>query len=296
MRGAILNAATGCAPAALLALAGMASADVVDTRELDEMVPVAAGQPLVVIVKNITGPVRVTEHDLDRVEMHAVETIRGDLQADIERARQELTLKTESEPGRVAFRVRRIGSDDDGDRDDDGYRGRRNWGWGEDYVVEYDIEVRVPRGATLELATVNDGDVTAEGVSGDFTVANVNGGVQLSGLTGSGEVRTVNGNVNATFARAPAKAASFRTVNGDLDVTFPNELSADFEFKTMNGDVFTDFEVESLTQPPTVDRDRNGGRSVMRMNRNSAFRVRSGGETHSFNTLNGDVYVRKATR
>ena len=66
-----------------------------------------AGQPLVVIVRNIMGSVRVTEHDSDRVEMHAVETIRGDLQADIARARAELQLRTESEPGRVAFRVRR---------------------------------------------------------------------------------------------------------------------------------------------------------------------------------------------
>jgi hypothetical protein len=276
---------TGTASAALLACAGIANADVVDTRELDETIPVTAGQPLLVIVKNITGSVRVTEHDRDRVEMHATETIRGDLQADIERARAELTLKVESEPGRVAFRVRRINGDGD-----DCNCGR----WGDDYVVEYDIEVRVPRGAALDVATVNDGDVTAEGVSGDFTLANVNGEVHLTGATGSGEVRTVNGNVEASFARAPTDATSFRTVNGDVDVTFPSNFSADLDFKTMNGDILTDFDVESLTQPPTVERTRNGARYMTRMNRNSAFRVGTGGETHSFNTLNGDIYVRKA--
>jgi hypothetical protein len=275
------------ASAALLAFGGAASADVVDTRELDETVPVTRGQPLVVIVKNITGNVRVTEHDRDRVEMHATETIRGDLQADIERARAELALRTESEPGRVAFRVRRTG-EDDGDR--------RRWGWGDDYLVEYDIEVRVPRGARVEASTVNDGDVTVEGVTGDFELANVNGEIHATGLTGSGEIRTVNGNVAVAFARAPDAATSFHTVNGDLDVTFPNDLSADLQFKTMNGDVFTDFDVESLTAPPTVDRTRNGGRSMTRMNRNALFRVRSGGETHSFNTLNGEIYVRKASR
>jgi len=278
---------TGSASAALLAsLAGIANADVVETRELDESVPVTAGQPLVVIVKNITGSVRVTEHDRDRVEMHATETIRGDLQADIARARAELALRTESEPGRVAFRVRHV----------DGDLSRRYWDWDNDYSVEYDIEVRVPRGATLDLSTVNDGDVTADGVTGDFTVVNVNGEIHLTGLTGSGEIRTVNGNVQASFARTPGDATSFHTVNGNLDVTFPNELSADLQFKTMNGDVFTDFEVENLTQPPTVERTSNRGRPIMRMNRNSAFRIRSGGETHSFNTLNGDIYVRQATR
>ena len=45
--------ATATASAALLALAGAARADVVDTRELMETVPVAANEPLVVIVRNI---------------------------------------------------------------------------------------------------------------------------------------------------------------------------------------------------------------------------------------------------
>ena len=278
---------TAAASTALLTVAGVAGADVVETRELDETVPVTAGQPLIVIVKNITGPVRVTEHDLDRVEMHATETIRGDLQTDIDRARRELALRTESEPGRVAFRVRRV--NDDGESCSCGR-------WGDDYAVAYDIELSVPRGTKLEIATVNDGDVTAEGVTGDFTLANVNGAVHLTDATGSGEVRTVNGNVEASFARPPRETTSFHTVNGDVDVTFPNDLSADFELKTMHGDVLTDFEVESLTQPPAVDRTRNGGRAVMRMNRTTAFRVGAGGATHSFHTLNGDIYLRKANR
>lgn len=279
------------AASVLASWAGIASADVVETRDLDETVPVAAGQPLVVIVRNITGSVHVTEHDRDRVEMHAVETIRGDLQADIERARAELQLRTESEPGRVAFRIRNLG-------------GEGNWGgnngWGDDYVVEYEIEVRVPRGATVEAGTVNEGDVTVEGLSGDFRLSNVNGAVRLTGATGNGEIKTVNGNVNASFARVPTEGSSFHTVNGDLDVTFPNELAADLELKTMNGDVYTDFEVVSLAQPATVERSfnnrGNGMRSMARMNRNSAFRVGNGGEMHSFNTLNGDIYVRKASR
>jgi hypothetical protein len=224
--------------------------------------------------------------------MHATETVRGDLQADIERARSELTLKTESEPGRIAFRVRRAGGGDerDGDCDCDG------WRWGDDgYRVEYDIELRVPRGATLDLTTVNDGAVVAENVTGDFTFTNVNGEIRATGLTGSGRVKTVNGDVEASFARTPTAATSFHTVNGDLDVTFPNELAANLEFKTLHGDVFTDFELEPLARPATVER-QGGGRYVMSGHRSTDFRVRTGGEPLSFHTLNGDIYVRKANR
>src|SRR6185436_21187101 len=119
----LIRIATGTASAALLAFACNVRADVVDTRELMETIPVTANEPLVVIVKNIIGPIHVTGHDRNTVEMHATETVRGDLQSDIERARAEMQLRTESEPGRVAFRVRHIGDDDDD-------RGRgRGWGW-----------------------------------------------------------------------------------------------------------------------------------------------------------------------
>lgn len=275
--------ATGTASAALLALAGNASAEVVDTRELMETIPVTANEPLVVTVKNIIGPIHVTGHDRNTVEMHATETVRGDLQADIERARADMQLRTETEPGRVAIRVRHVG-DDDND-------GRRNSSW-DNYSIEYDIEVRVPRGATIDISTVNDGDVTVEDVNGEFTLRNVNGGVRLVRAGGSGTINTVNGNVEAVFARAPSEATSFHTVNGELDVTFPANLSAELAFHTMQGDVFTDFDVESLSTPPEVRRDR--GRYFMNTNRNSAFRIGTGGERYSFNTLNGDIFVRKA--
>ena len=278
----LIRIATGTASAALLAFAGAVRADVVDTRELMETIPVAANEPLVVTVKNIIGSIHVTGHDANRVEMHATETVRGDLQADIDRARAEMQLRTETEPGRVAIRVRHVG-DDDGDH--------RHSGW-DNYSIEYDIEVRVPRGATLDIATVNDGDVTVEDVNGEFTLKNVNGGVRLVRGGGSGTINTVNGDVEAIFARAPSKATSFHTVNGELDVTFPANLSAELAFHSMQGDVFTDFDVESLSVPPEVRSDR--GRYVMRTNRNSAFRVGAGGERHSFNTLNGDIFVRKA--
>jgi hypothetical protein len=273
---------TGTASAALLAFAGAVRAEVVDTRELMETIPVSANEPLVVVVRNIIGPIHVIGYDGNRVEMRATETVRGDLQADIERARAEMQLRTESEPGRVAIRVRRVGEDDDD---------RRGWGW-DGYSIEYDIEVRVPRGATIEVGTVNDGDVTVEDVNGEFNLRNVNGAVRLVRAGGSGSVQTVNGDVDVSFARNPSEATSFKTVNGELDVAFPANLSAELAFHTMHGDVFTDFDVETLSDPAEVRRDR--GRYVLRTNRSTAFRVGAGGERHTFNTLNGDILVRKA--
>ena len=275
-------ATIGAVLAAAAAYLGPAIADIVETRELEESFNVAAGEPLVVIVRNVIGPVRVTGHDRNSVEMHATETVHADLQADIARARAEMQLMTEQEPGRIAFRVRSTDDNDD------------YWGHWNDYRVEYDIELRVPRNAAIELSTVNDGDVIAEGVQGNFTLKNVNGAVQLVDARGGGSITTVNGDVHAEFAQAPAEPTAFRTVNGSVDVTFPERLAAELTFQTMNGDVFTDFTVESLREPPAVQTGRARGAFVMRSNRNSAFRVGGGGTRHTFNTLNGNIYVRKA--
>jgi hypothetical protein len=275
-------ATVGAVLAAAFAYLGPAAAEIVETRELEESLNVAAGEPLVVIVRNLIGPVRVTGHDLSTVEMHATESVHADLQADIARARAEMQLMTEQEAGRIAFRVRST-------RDNEDY-----WGHWNDYRVEYDIEVRVPRNAAIELSTVNDGDVIAEGVHGNFTLRNVNGAVQLIDARGSGSITTVNGDVHAEFAQAPAEPTAFRTVNGSVDVTFPERLAAELTFQTMNGDVFTDFAVESLRDPPVVQTSGARGAFVMRSNRNSAFRIGGGGTRHTFNTLNGNIYVRKA--
>ena len=277
-------ATVGAVLAAAVAYQDLAAADVVETRELEESFNVAAGEPLVVIVRNVFGPVHVTGHDRNTVEMHATETVRADLQADIARAREEMQLETEQEAGRIAFRVRSM-------RDENC---NCNWGRWDDYRIEYEIEVRVPRGATIELATVNDGDVVAEGVHGEFNLSNVNGAVRLVDARGGGSISTVNGDVHAAFAEPPAEPTAFKTVNGVVDVTFPEQLAAELTFQTLNGDVFTDFDVESPRDLPVVQTSRTRGGWVARSNRNSVFRIGGGGIRHTFNTLNGGIYVRKA--
>jgi hypothetical protein len=274
----------GATLAAASAWAAGARAELVDTREIQETIRVPPAAPLVVIVKNVSGPIRVIGHDRDSVEMHASEMVRGDLRADIDRARAEFALVTEQEPGRIAFRVRRTGTDGSHERGNpwDGYR------------LEYDIEVKVPRGAAIELSTVNSGAVMAEGVHGDFALANVNGTVRLVGARGGGSISTVNGDVEASFEGVPNKAIALRTVNGELDVTYPAALAASFEFNTMNGDVFTDFDVVALDEPARIEPSDKRGGLRMRGQRHSSFRVGAGGAHHSFQTLNGNVYVRRA--
>lgn len=269
---------------------GAARAELVETRMLEESVQVDGAQAVTIVVENVFGSIRVTAHDRAVVEMTATETVRAQTQADLERARAESELRTERDGGRVAFVVR--GNDDDCNCRWGRWDRRGRWNGS---AVEYDIELRVPREASLELATVGGG-IAVDGVRGGFDVANVNGPVSLRGLRGTGRATTVNGRLEASFEQGPAAGASFKTVNGRIDVEFPPDLSADLAFKTLHGEIWTDFDAAPVTLSPVRERTQDGDRFVIRSDRRSIVRVASGGPTHSFETLNGDIYVREVSR
>jgi len=148
----------------------------------------------------------------------------------------------------------------------------------------------------VDLSTVNNGDITVDGVQGDFVVHNVNGAIRLTGLRGSGEITTVNGPIEATFERAPASATQFKTVNGKVDVTFPQNLAADLELETNRGEMYTDFDTQSVARTNTIEPTRNGTKKVYSSRGTQQVRVGAGGPSYSFKTVNGAIYIRKAAR
>lgn len=281
MRRIIAAGASAVVAAAFAA--APARAELVETRSFDESVPVDSAAALEVVVCNVFGSIRVTAHDGASVDLTAKETIRAETQVDLTHARAEVALRSEHETGRVAFRVSRCGCD----------CGFNRW---DGYVVEYDIELRVPREASLDLSTVNDGEIAVDGIQGDFRISNVNGPVRLAGLRGAGRVRTVNGAIDAAFERAPATGTAFKSVNGRIQVSFPSDLSADLQFETMRGKIWTDFDAAPLPLTPVLETERRGAKYVIRSESRSAVRVGSGGPTHSFETLNADIYVRSLSR
>ena len=166
--------------------------------------------------------------------------------------------------------------------------------WEDRYSVHYDFEIRVPWEFDLEISTVTDGDIEIAGVRGDFVVHNVNGSIDLSGLMGSGEAVTVNGSIVAGFRSNPAADTRFETVNGKIDVSFQADLSADLELVARWGELWSEYEVVPLPSLPPKKRTK-GGRTIIETRAGSRVRVAQGGPTYFFETLNGNIYVRKGT-
>ena len=161
-----------------------------------------------------------------------------------------------------------------------------------------DLDIQVPRRTSLNLSTVNDGDVRVENVQGEIEVKDLNGEVTLTGIAGSAVVHALNGEIKVVFSEvSPDKPMSFSSMNGDIDVTFPAGFKANLVMQSQNGEVFTDFDVkmETRTSAPAVEDARSkGGKFKVKVDKAVYGTVNGGGAEVRFKNFNGDIYIRRA--
>ncbi|MEE8526169.1 MAG: hypothetical protein V3T72_19705 [Thermoanaerobaculia bacterium] len=257
-----------------------------ESRTLTETLTFAdPGATHVVEVDNIFGSVTVVGDDGDEVRLSARETISGRSPEDVAEAKRDVELAVVVDGDAIRFIV-----DGPFRRPDGGIQ------WQDvDYEVSYDIELTVPRDVDLEVRTVNDGEISIRGVTGSFKVSNVNGGIEMLDVAGGGHVVTVNGGIELRFAENPDAAWSLKTVNGNLRAAFADGLSADMRFKTFNGEVWSDFDSAPRELQRPQPRKR-GGHFVYKRDRSFGVRVADGGPELSFDTLNGNIYIRRVNR
>ncbi len=144
-----------------------------------------------------------------------------------------------------------------------------------DNDVSVAFRVEVPAGVHLGARTVN-GEVRAEGLSGDVDATTVNGGVRVS-TTGFARARTVNGSIRATMGEWRGEAVSFSTVNGSIELDVPDDIDARVEARWVNGGLETDLPM--LLQG--------------RLSRRSASAVLGdGGPELNLKTVNGSIRIR----
>jgi hypothetical protein len=157
-----------------------------------------------------------------------------------------------------------------------------------------DLTIKVPQNFSLQLGTVNNGDIIVENVSGVLEVSNVNGPITLNQVSGSAVASTVNGNLTATFKSVTNDAPmAFSTLNGKVDVTFPSNVRAALKMKSDRGNVYSDFEV-AVDKTPKVTRTAQNGLYRVSTDDWTYGKVNGGGAEVMMKTMNGDVLLRKA--
>ena len=264
-----------------------APGSVSERKDFKETLRFGAGTTRRVDIDNYAGPVSIVGEDRDDVELTVSEVITADSADLLATARRDVTLERSQDGATVRVSACGPWTEHEGRG-----RGCCFHGWERlGYKVEYSISARVPRSVTLLASTVDDGDVHVEGVRGALRIENVNGSVSAHGVAGGGVFGTVNGNLEVWFAANPTAPSSFSNVNGDIDVEFRPGLAADVRLKTLNGEMWSDFEYASLPMLGRVDKQQ--GRFVYTNNHTAALRIAGGGPELRFETVNGEIRLRR---
>ena len=258
------------------------------TENISKEVPLGNSTENTLVIKNVFGSINVQGYDGDKVMVAVKRTIKAKTQEDLELGKKELQLMVTTDSDRVILRpdAPYIDFDEEGLRYQ--WCDREEW----NYEHSLDFEVRVPRRVKLHVGTINDGEVLVKNMSGpSLKVSNINGGITLDNVTGTTDLNCINGDVSITYERNPSKDSRYYSLNGDINVTYQQGLSANVSFKTMNGEFFTDFDI--ARQFTETTRSTESGKAKFRYEATPKLQIGNGDVALDFETLNGDVYLKK---
>lgn len=157
------------------------------------------------------------------------------------------------------------------------------------------LDIKVPVNFSLNLSTVNSGDIIVNGVHGDLDLNNVNGNIDVSDVSGSANATTVNGDIVATFSSLDRDTPmAFSTLNGKIDITLPAKAKFSTKMKTFRGSIYTDFDMTLTHSGKTkMVSGSNNGEFRISVDDWQYGKVNGGGPELMFKSFNGNIYIRK---
>jgi hypothetical protein len=240
-----------------------------------------------ILVENIFGSVELEGYDGNKVILEVEKEFSADTKNELEDALRKVFLVIETKGDTVdVFLTGICGCNRNKNHN-------HNWHLC-DFKFNYDFKVKVPRKANINVSTVNNGNVEVQNIEGDVVAKNVNGGITVGNISGSAKVHTINGNVEVRHVKNPLKKSSYYSLNGDVNVYYNPDLSAEMHFKSFQGEMYSDFDNTEMLPPVlTTSKTKNKNNTTYKIDNVMAIKVGKGGIVLSFETFNGDVYVRK---
>ncbi len=145
---------------------------------------------------------------------------------------------------------------------------------------EFTWTVKVPRGVSVDLRTINGG-VRVANLDGDVRLRSTNGGIKGTGmLATSVDAAVTNGGVDIELAKAVSTGTyQIEAVNGGVSVHLPSDSRADIAGRCVNGGIST----QDLALEMVGEQNR----------RRLDARLNGGGAKVSLETVNGGVTIRR---
>jgi phage terminase small subunit len=239
---------------------------------------------------NIWGGIKVEGYSGNQVIIEIDQTIEADNAEEMAKAKQEFKLGFDQKADTiVAYTAAPYDTRPHQWRDNDRQGERRH------YIVKLEYTVKVPNNMNLKVSTVNNGIVNVSDVYGRLNVNNVNGAITIVNAKNTTNARTVNGGVTVNYLANPTEPSTYSTINGKVEVTYKNNLAANLQFKSMNGQFYTDFDNTEILPTEVVKTEtRKDNSTTYKLNKNTQIKVGAGGKLFKFETLNGNIYIKKA--
>ncbi|MEO7530877.1 MAG: hypothetical protein ABIS69_05680 [Sediminibacterium sp.] len=245
----------------------------------------------VLTIYNLDGFIKVGGYGGDKVIIEIDKTVRAKDKETMEQAKKEIKIGFEQIGDSVVTYLL-------APWDTRPHEEKYNWEDRERKRIEYNCNlqytVKVPFGMNLRVGTINNGDIDIKNVTGALHVNNINGGIAIANAKGTTWAHTINGDLTVNYLSNPPEASSFYTLNGKLTAIFQPNLAADLQFKTMNGAFYTDFDnAQTLSPTVTKNEEKRGGGTLYKLNKDTQLRIGAGGKQFKFETLNGNIYIKK---
>ncbi len=241
----------------------------------------------VIAVYNLIGSVRVEGYSGNKVLVEIDKTVSAKNKADAERGNQEFELGIDTKNDTIVIYTK-APYDTRPSQSNMSDKNNRI-----PYSIKLDYVIRVPHQVSLRLSTINDGKIEVSNVSGKLKVNNINGSIHVANAKSQTDLHTINGDIDISYAVAPAAGASCHTLNGTINAAYPADLSADIRLKSMNGNFYTDFPNAEVAPQTVVKKNSSDSGTTYKLNKDTHLKIGKGENKMSFETLNGSIYIKK---
>jgi hypothetical protein len=153
--------------------------------------------------------------------------------------------------------------------------------------------VKVPKNTSLQLSTINGGDIVVSNVNGNHEISNVNGNIIGNGMGGAVSATTVNGDISFDFTSLNnGSPIAFSNLNGDIELSIPSTANFNVEANSDNGEIYTDFEVNASNSSKIVTNKTKGEHKILKTG-GVTFKINDGGPGLMCTSMNGDIMIKK---
>jgi predicted membrane protein len=149
-----------------------------------------------------------------------------------------------------------------------------------------DIKILVPKGVAVSYShtSPHGSDVGIKNVESEIEVSTVHNGVYLDNVTGPMTIKTVHGEIEASFGATMKNPISITSVHGHVDVSLPVTTKANLRLGTAFGEIFVDPDFK-------IEIERSG--NMIKYSDNVTGKINGGGLDITLSSTHDNVYLRK---